>query len=77
MNNVDNSTEKLKINGDNIVDNIENNTNKNIDEKDLVKNEIQRITPIKAIAGIKFEKQAQFNPYKYLIFLGKICSKKE
>ena len=74
VNNVDNSTEKLKINGDNIEDNIENDTNKNIDEKDLVKNEIQQITPIKAIAGIKFEKQAQFNPFKYLISLGKICT---
>lgn len=30
--------------------------------------------PIKAIAGLEFENQAQFNPYKYGMALARICS---
>ena len=65
---VDNSQEKLKIN----VDNIEK---ENLDlERDVVKEKMSNILPIKAIAGIKFENQAQFNPYKYITALAKVCS---
>ena len=65
---VDNSQEKLKIN----VDNIEK---ENLDlERDVVKEKMSNILPIKAIAGIEFENQAQFNPYKYITALAKICS---
>ncbi len=65
---VDNSQEKLKIN----VDNIEK---ENLDlERDVVKEKMSNILPIKAIAGIEFANQAQFNPYKYITALAKICS---
>ena len=66
--NVDNSQEKLKISGDNIE-------KKNLNfERNMIKEKINKILPIKAIAGIEFENQAQFNPYKYITSLAKICS---
>ncbi len=65
---VEKSNEKLKID----VDNIEKE-NLNL-ERNLVKERMKQILPIKAIAGVEFEKQAQFNPYKYGIGLAKICS---
>ena len=63
---VDNSEEKLKISGDNIE-----KENLNL-EKDIVKERMKSVLPIKAIAGIEFENQAQFNPYKYANALAKI-----
>ena len=65
---VEKSNEKLKID----VDNIEKE-NLNL-ERNLVKERMKQILPIKAIAGVEFEKQAQFNLYKYGIGLAKICS---
>ena len=65
---VEKSNEKLKID----VDNIEKE-NLNL-ERNLVKERMKQILPIKAIAGVEYEKQAQFNPYKYGIGLAKICS---
>ena len=65
--NVDNSQEKLKISGDNIE-------KKNLNfERNMIKDKMNKILPIKAIAGIEFENQAQFNPYKYITSLAKIC----
>ncbi len=64
---VDNHNEKLDItvnNSSSITSN--NNTS-------VIKENVKNIIPIKPIAGIKFEKQAQINPYKYLISLAKIC----
>ena len=59
---------KLKISGDNIE-------KENLDlERDTVKERMKQVLPIKAIAGIKFENQAQFNPYKYGNAIAKICS---
>ena len=65
---VDKQNQKLNVS----VDNIERE-NLNL-ERNLIKEKIKQIIPIKAIAGIKFENQAQFNPYKYIISLSKICS---
>lgn len=65
---VDNSNEKLKISGDNIE-----KENLNL-EKDGVKERMKQILPIKALIGMEFENQAQFNPYKYANALAKICS---
>lgn len=57
-----------------------------IEEMQKIKDEVEAVKslggkadfvediPIKAIAGIKFENQAQFNPYKYISALSKICS---
>ena len=65
---VEKGREKLKISGDNIE-------KENLDlERDVVKERMKGVIPIKAIAGIEFEKQAQFNPYKYANSLAKICS---
>ena len=64
----DNSQEKLKISGDNIE-----KENLNL-ERNMINEKMSNILPIKAIAGIKFENQAQFNPYKYITSLAKICS---
>lgn len=67
--NVDNNTEKLKICGDNIE-------KENFDlKRNLVKERMKEFLPIKALAGIKFNNQAQFNPYKYGNALAKICSR--
>ena len=67
--NVDNNTEKLKICGDNIE-------KENLDlKRNLVKERMKEVLPIKALAGIKFNNQAQFNPYKYGNALAKICSR--
>lgn len=66
--NVESSQEKLKISGDNIE-----KENMNL-ERNMLKEKMSRILPIKAIAGIEFENQAQFNPYKYITSLAKICS---
>ncbi len=65
---VDNQEKKLKISGDNIE-----KENLNL-ERDLVKEKMKQVLPIKAIAGIEFENQAQFNPYKYAVALAEICS---
>ena len=65
---VENSQEKLKINGDNIE-----KENFKL-ERNMIKEKMKSILPIKAIAGMKFENQAQFNPYKYIHSLAKICS---
>ena len=65
---VENSNQKLKISGDNIE-----KENLNL-ERDEVKERMKQVLPIKAIAGIEFENQAQFNPYKYGMSLAKICS---
>lgn len=65
---VENQGEKLKISGDNIE-----KENLNL-ERDVVKERMKQVLPIKAIAGIEFENQAQFNPYKYGNALAKICS---
>ena len=65
---VENKEEKLKISGDNIE-------KENLKlERDVVKERMKQVLPIKAIAGIEFENQAQFNPYKYGNALAKICS---
>ena len=40
----------------------------------MVKERMKQILPIKALVGIEFENQAQFNPYKYGEALAKICS---
>ena len=65
---VENKGVKLKISGDNIE-------KENLDlERDTVKERMKQVLPIKAIAGIKFENQAQFNPYKYGNAIAKICS---
>ena len=64
---VENKEEKLKISGDNIE-----KENLNL-ERDVVKERMKQVLPIKAIAGIEFENQAQFNPYKYGNALSKIC----
>ena len=66
--NVENSQEKLKISGDNIE-----RENLNL-QRNMVKEKMSRILPIKAMVGIEFENQAQFNPYKYVTSLAKICS---
>ena len=65
---VEKGGEKLKISGDNIE-----KENLNL-ERDVVKEKMKQILPIKAISGIEFESQAQFNPYKYINELAKICS---
>ena len=65
---VENQGEKLKISGDNIE-----KENFNL-ERDVVKERMKQVLPIKAISGIEFENQAQFNPYKYGNALAKICS---
>ncbi len=65
---VENQGEKLKISGDNIE-----KENLNL-ERDVVKERMKQVLPIKAISGIEFENQAQFNPYKYGNALAKICS---
>ena len=65
---VDNEAEKLKISGDNIE-----KENLNL-ERDVVKERMKQVLPIEAIAGIEFENQAQFNPYKYGMALARICS---
>lgn len=65
---VEDQGEKLKISGDNIE-----KENLNL-ERDVVKERMKQVLPIKAIAGIEFENQAQFNPYKYGNALAKICS---
>ena len=65
---VENGGEKLKISGDNIE-----KENLNL-ERGVVKERMKQILPIKAISGIEFENQAQFNPYKYANGLAKICS---
>ena len=65
---VENQGGKLKISGDNIE-----KENLNL-ERDVVKERMKQVLPIKAIAGIEFENQAQFNPYKYGNALAKICS---
>ena len=65
---VDNEAEKLKISGDNIE-----KENLNL-ERDVVKERMKQVLPIEAIAGIEFENQAQFNPYKYAMALARICS---
>ena len=65
---VENKGAKLKISGDNIE-------KENLDlERDNVKERMREVLPIKAIAGIKFENQAQFNPFKYGNAIAKICS---
>ncbi len=62
------------------VENIDKKINitavKNINEikENIIKDKMQKIIPIKPIIGLKFEEQAQFNPYKYLISLAKICT---
>ena len=67
--NVDNNTEKLKICGDNIE-------KEKLDlKRNLVKERMKEVLPIKALAEIKFNNQAQFNPYKYGNALAKICSR--
>ena len=66
--NVDNSNQKLKVN----VDNLERENNN--PDKNMVKESMKEVLPIKAIAGIRFNNQAQFNPYKYLTALAEICS---
>ena len=69
--NVQSGSQKLKINADNIV-------KENISlEADKVKESMKNVLPIKALAAIKFENQAQFNPYKYANALADICSKSE
>ncbi len=65
---VENQGEKLKISGDNIE-----KENFNL-ERDVVKERMKQVLPIKAISGIEFENQAQINPYKYGNALAKICS---
>ena len=65
---VDNSNEKLKINGDNI-----DKENLNL-ERDVVKERMSGVLPLKALIGVEFEEQAQFNPYKYATALAKISS---
>ena len=64
---VEKGNEKLKISGDNIE-----KENLNL-ERDTIKERMKQILPIKAIKGIKFEKQAQYNPYKFITALTKIC----
>lgn len=66
--NVDKSQEKFKIAGDNIE---KENLNR---KRDIVKEEMKQILPIKALIGMKFDNQAQFNPYKYITSLARICS---
>ena len=65
---VENSNEKLKISGDNIE-----KENLNL-ERDVVKERMKQVVPIKALIGMEFENQAKFNPYKYANALAKICS---
>ena len=65
---MESSQEKLKISGDNIE-----KENLNL-QRNMVKEKKRRILPIKAMVGIEFENQAQFNPYKYVTSLAKICS---
>lgn len=72
-----------KLNNVEYVDNQQANINENVNtinqnnknlNKEIIKQRMKNILPLKAIAGIKFESQAQFNPYKYAISLAKICS---
>lgn len=65
---VENDNQKLKINVDNI-----DKENLKIDAN-VVHERMKEVLPIKALCGIKFENQAQFNPYKYATSLAKICS---
>ena len=65
---VEKEEEKLKISGDNIE-----KENLNL-ERDVVKERMKQILPIKGLVGIEFENQAQFNPYKYGEALARICS---
>lgn len=64
---VEKGNEKLKISGDNIE-----KENLNL-ERDIIKERMKQILPIKAMTGIKFENQAQYNPYKFITALTKIC----
>ena len=66
--NVDNHNQKIDITANNSLEVISKK------ESDVIKKKINGIIPIMPIAGIKFEKQAQFNPYKYLISLANICT---
>lgn len=66
--NVNNSAEKLKISGNNIE-----KENLNIG-RNVVKERMKDVLTIKGIAGIRFDNQAQFNPYKYGNALANICS---
>lgn len=65
---VEKGNEKLKISGDNIE-----KENLNL-ERNIIKERMKQILPIKAITGIKFENQAQYNPYKFITALAKICN---
>lgn len=65
---VENDSQKLKINVDNIV-----RENINL-EANEVHERMKDVLPIKALSAIRFEHQAQFNPYKYANALAKICS---
>lgn len=64
---VEKGNEKLKISGDNIE-----KENLNL-ERDIIKERMKQILPIKAMTGIKFENQAQYNQYKFITALTKIC----
>ena len=65
---VENSGKKLDISADNIE-------KENLDlNKNQIKESMNNVLPIKALAGIEFDNQAQFNPYKYCMALAKICS---
>ena len=43
-------------------------------EANEVQERMKNVLPIKALLAIRFEQQAQFNPYKYANALAKICS---
>ena len=65
---VENNQQKLKIDVDNIV-----RENINLESSE-VHERMKNVLPIKALLAIRFEHQAQFNPYKYANALAKICS---
>ena len=66
---VENNTQKLKINVDDIEkENINPHSNQ-------VHESMKEVFPIKALCTVKFENQAQFNPYKYGNALAQICNK--
>lgn len=67
--NVDNSDDKLDITVNNLSNATMRKENRDINKK------VEAMIPINPIIGIKFEKQAQFNPYKYLYSLALICQK--
>lgn len=52
------------------------NTKKPKAEKNPELQKIEEILPIKALAAIEFQNQAQFNPYKYATELAKKCEEK-